>query len=250
MQILNKSLEDLNISSNDEVNEKLKIFFEEISFASKQFNLTGLNGWEDIRDTLFIRSFRYSSVIDKFYSKDQYLESEKIKILDLGTGAGIPSIPLKILYPSMNIKLVDSSEKKCHFIESVIKKLNLKNITVENIRAELLGISSDRESYDIVLTRALAKLPTLAELTLPLIRKNGIVVTAKGLLPSQELKDSEYVLSLLGSSKSQILKITEPNFISEDNFIIWIKNNKTHMKFPRRNGLPKKDPIIKLSWWK
>ena len=73
MQILNKSLEDLNISSNDEVNEKLKIFFEEISFASKQFNLTGLNGWEDIRDTLFIRSFRYSSVIDKFFSKDQYL---------------------------------------------------------------------------------------------------------------------------------------------------------------------------------
>ena len=77
MQILNKSLKDLNILINEEVKEKLKIFFEEISNASKQFNLTGLSGWEDIRDTLFIRSFRYSSVIDKFFNNDQYLEKKK-----------------------------------------------------------------------------------------------------------------------------------------------------------------------------
>ena len=245
MQILNKSLNDLNIHITEEEKDKLKIFFEEISYASKQFNLTGLSGWEDIRDTLFIRSFRYSSVIDKFFNKDQYLELKNIKILDLGTGAGIPSIPLKILYPNMDIKLVDSSKKKCLFVESIIKKLNLKNISIENTRAELLGVSTERESYDIVLTRALAKLPTLAELTIPLIKKNGIVVTAKGLLPSEELKDSEYILNLLGSSKSQIIKIIKPNYISEDNFIIWVKNKKTHKKFPRRNGVPKKDPIIK-----
>jgi 16S rRNA (guanine527-N7)-methyltransferase len=245
LQILNKSLNDLNIHITEEEKDKLKIFFEEISYASKQFNLTGLSGWEDIRDTLFIRSFRYSSVIDKFFNKDQYLELKNIKILDLGTGAGIPSIPLKILYPNMDIKLVDSSKKKCLFVESIIKKLNLKNISIENTRAELLGVSTERESYDIVLTRALAKLPTLAELTIPLIKKNGIVVTAKGLLPSEELKDSEYILNLLGSSKSQIIKIIKPNYISEDNFIIWVKNKKTHKKFPRRNGVPKKDPIIK-----
>lgn len=245
MQILNKSLKDLNILINEEVKEKLKIFFEEISNASKQFNLTGLSGWEDIRDTLFIRSFRYSSVIDKFFNNDQYLEKKNIRVLDLGTGAGIPSIPLKILYPNMDIKLVDSSKKKCLFVESVIKKLNLKNISVENIRAELLGVSSERESYDLVLTRALAKLPTLAELTIPLVKKNGIVITAKGSLPSEEIKDSEYIINLLGSSKTQVLKIINPKYLSEDNFIIWEKTKKTPKRFPRRNGLPKKEPIIK-----
>ena len=106
-------------------------------------------------------------------------------------------------------------------------------------------ISEDREKYDVVLTRALAKLPTLAELSIGFIKVNGIVVTAKGKFPDTELNQSKFITNIMGVKKHEIILIEDPTYIENDNFVIWKKNFKTPKKYPRRNGMPKKEPIIK-----
>ena len=122
--------------------------------------------------------------------------------------------------------------------------LDLKNIEINNQRAEVLGQSKLRESFDLILTRALAKLPTLAELTIPLLKIGGIVVTAKGNYPSKEIKDSRYIIRILGISKNISETIEIPPFLPKDNFIIWEKMNNSPKIYPRRDGMPKKNPII------
>tara|TARA_B100001094_G_scaffold107949_1_gene103927 strand:+ start:1678 stop:2418 length:741 start_codon:yes stop_codon:yes gene_type:complete len=244
MKVLRKALDELSIDYNDEKIEKLSVYFEEIYKSSKNFNLTSLKTWEEIRDTLFIRSLRYAYIINTIFSKSNFLNSKNLRILDLGTGAGIPSIPIKIFYPQINLFLTESSSKKCEFLSNTVKKLDLENIKINNQRAEMLGQSKSRESFDLILTRALAKLPTLAELTIPLLKIGGIVITAKGKYPSKEIHDSHYIINILGVEKNISEKIDIPSFLPEDNFIIWKKIKESPVTFPRRDGVPKKNPIL------
>ena len=165
MEILKKSLLELDIDFSKDLEDKLDFFCAQIQENSKKFNLTGYKSLEDIESFLIIRSYRYVKAICNYKKDKKYIE-KNLEFLDLGTGAGIPSLPIKFLYPNLSLKLVDSSNKKCDFIEEIINKMELCKISVECTRAESLGISEDREKYDIVLTRALAKLPTLAELSI------------------------------------------------------------------------------------
>ncbi len=210
MEEINKNfhnqIKDLEISFDDQKLSNLYNYFVMIEKSSKEFNLTSLKGWSNISNELFIRSLRYLIFLKKDSSNMNY------KFIDVGTGAGIPSIPIKIFYPEISLSLCEPSQKKCYFLEEVIKNLNLSNVNIENERAENLGQSSKRESYDFVLTRALAKLPTLAELTLP--------------------------------KKTLVEKVTIPNSLPTDHFIIWEKYKSTPENFPRRNGIPKKRPIV------
>tara|TARA_X000001036_G_scaffold439602_1_gene491360 strand:- start:255 stop:995 length:741 start_codon:yes stop_codon:yes gene_type:complete len=244
LEILKKSLLELDIDFSKDLEDKLDFFCAQILESSKKFNLTGYKSLEDIESFLIIRSYRYVKAINN-YKKDKNYIKKNLDFLDLGTGAGIPSLPIKFLYPNLNLKLVDSSNKKCDFIEEIINKMELGKISVERTRAESLGISEDREKYDVVLTRALAKLPTLAELSIGLIKVNGIVVTAKGKFPDTELNQSKFITNIMGVKKHEIILIEEPTYIENDNFVIWKKNFKTPKKYPRRNGMPKKEPIIK-----
>lgn len=234
---LNK-IKELKISFDDQKLNNLYDYFVMIEKSSKEFNLTSLVGWSNISNELFIRSLRYIIFLKKDFSNLNY------NFLDVGTGAGIPSIPIKIFYPEIHLSLCEPSQKKCSFLEEVINKLNLRNVNIENERAENLGQSSKRESYDFVLTRALAKLPTLAELTLPLVRVGGKVITAKGKLPNVEIDESKYISELLGSKKTLVEKVIIPNSLPTDHFIIWEKHKSTPVNFPRRNGIPKKRPIL------
>ena len=231
-------IKDLEISFDDQKLSNLYDYFVMIEKSSKEFNLTSLKGWSNISNELFIRSLRYLIFLKKDSSNMNY------KFIDVGTGAGIPSIPIKIFYPEISLSLCEPSQKKCSFLEEVIKKLNLSNVNIENERAENLGQSSKRESYDFVLTRALAKLPTLAELTLPLVKVGGKVITAKGKFPKVEIHESNYISEILGSKKTLVKKVTTPNSLPADHFIIWEKYKSTPENFPRRNGIPKKRPIV------
>tara|TARA_Y100001970_G_scaffold24906_1_gene29756 strand:+ start:3412 stop:4146 length:735 start_codon:yes stop_codon:yes gene_type:complete len=231
-------IKDLEISFDDQKFSNLYDYFVMIEKSSKEFNLTSLSGWNNISNELFTRSLRYIFFLKNYISNINY------KFLDVGTGAGIPSIPIKIFYPEISLSLCEPSQKKCSFLEEVIKKLNLRNIKIENERAENLGQSIKRESYDFVLTRALAKLPVLAELTLPLVKVGGKVITAKGKFPKVELGESKYITELLGSKKTLVEKITIPKSLPTDHFIIWEKYKSTPVNFPRRNGIPKKRPIV------
>ena len=242
MEEINKNfhnqIKDLEISFDDQKLSNLYDYFVMIEKSSKEFNLTSLKGWSNISNELFIRSLRYLIFLKKDSSNMNY------KFIDVGTGAGIPSIPIKIFYPEISLSLCEPSLKKCTFLEGVIKNLNLSNVNIENERAENLGQSSKRESYDFVLTRALAKLPTLAELTLPLVKIGGKVITAKGKFPKVEIDESNYISEILGSKKTLVEKVTIPNSLPTDHFIIWEKYKSTPENFPRRNGIPKKRPIV------
>ncbi|MBA46933.1 MAG: 16S rRNA (guanine(527)-N(7))-methyltransferase RsmG [Dehalococcoidia bacterium] len=231
-------IKDLGISFDDQKLSNLYDYYVMIEKSSKEFNLTSLKGWSNISNELFVRSLRYIIFLKKDFLNSNY------KFLEIGTGAGIPSIPIKIFYPEISLSLCEPSQKKCSFLEEVIKNLSLRNVNIENERAENLGKSSKRESYDFILTRALAKLPTLAELTLPLVKVGGKVITAKGKFPNDEIDESKYISELLGSKKTLVEKVTMPNSLPTDHFIIWEKFKSTPVNFPRRNGIPKKRPII------
>ena len=245
METVRNALDQLSIDYDEEKIDKLLIFYNEIIESSKNFNLTALKSWEEIRDSLFIRSMRYANIINTKYFHRNFFGNKELKIMDLGTGAGIPSIPMKIFYPDMNLFLAESSQKKCDFLNNISEKLELKGIQVYNQRAEILGQSKHRETFDLILTRALAKLPTLAELTIPLLNIGGVVITAKGEYPIKEIEDSIFITKMLGVSKNITENIKIPKFLPEDNFIIWEKTKISPREYPRRDGMPKKKPIVK-----
>ena len=242
MKTLIKALDDLKLPSNKKVFNQYEIYINEIIRASTNFNLSGAKSWSKIRDELVIKSLRYCNVINSLMNFK--LNSENLQVLDVGTGAGIPSIPIKLLYPEFNLKMVESSTKKCQFLEDVLEKLNCNKVIVENSRIEDMGFGEDRQKYDLVLARALAKLPTLAELTIPFSKIGGSIITVKGSYPKKEIKESEYISRLLGINKTHFHRVSSPINIKEDFFIIWDKKEKTPNGFPRKNGIPQKKPII------
>jgi 16S rRNA (guanine527-N7)-methyltransferase len=242
MKTLIKALDDLKLPYNKKVLNQYEIYINEIIRVSENFNLSGAKSWSKIRDDLVIKSLRYCNVINSLMNFK--LNSENLQVLDVGTGAGIPSIPMKLLYPEFNLKMVESSKKKCQFLEDVLEKLNCNKVIVENSRIEDMGFGEDREKYDLVLARALAKLPTLAELTIPFSKIDGSIITVKGSYPRKEIEESEYIARLLGINKTHFNKVSSPINIKEDFFVIWDKKEKTPNGFPRKNGIPQKKPII------
>ena len=129
MEILKKSLLELDIDFSKDLEDKLDFFCAQILENSKKFNLTGYKSLEDIESFLIIRSYRYVKAICNYKKDKKYIETN-LEFLDLGTGAGIPSLPIKFLYPNLSLKLVDSSNKKCDFIEEIINKMELGKISV------------------------------------------------------------------------------------------------------------------------
>ena len=129
MKTLIKALDDLKLPYNKKVLNQYEIYINEIIRVSKNFNLSGAKSWSKIRDELVIKSLRYCSVINSLMNFK--LNSENLQVLDVGTGAGIPSIPIKLLYPEFNLKMVESSTKKCQFLEDVLEKLNCNKKSIQ-----------------------------------------------------------------------------------------------------------------------
>lgn len=165
------------------------------------------------------------------------------RLLDIGTGAGFPGIPLKIYQPDMEVSLVDSVNKKVIILKDVIEKLNLEKIEALHIRAEELAKDLKyRESFDVVTTRAVSNLATISEYMLPFVKIGGKAICMKGPNMEQERKESEKAINLLGGEIEKIEKI-HINGEFERNIIVIKKVNKTDKKYPRGQGKPAKEPI-------
>jgi len=165
-----------------------------------------------------------------------------LKALDVGTGNGVPGIILSILFPEWQLDLLDSSNKKCLFIDSFIKKNAIHNTHVICDRAEFLARQSPRESYALVFSRALGKLPTALELTLPFLKMGGYLIVSHGTTWEQELKRSQNGLSLLGGTFEQMIpyQVTDQGqfFI-----LLFKKTSPTPDRYPRNVGIPVKRPL-------
>lgn len=199
---------------------------------NEKMNLTAI---EDDRDFI-IKHFVDSLSIMRLVGNAQ-------RLVDVGTGAGFPGLPLKIANPSLDVVLLDSLEKRIGFLNAVITELHLSGIRAVHARAEDAGMSPDhREKYDVAVARAVASLPVLLEYCLPLVKVGGIFLAMKG--SSEEADISGKALDLLGGKVVEIKDFTLPGGEMKRSIIVVKKLRQTPTKYPRKAGKPSKEPLI------
>lgn len=220
-----------NLEYDENKIEQLVKFYEFVIEKNKVMNLTNI-----VNEKEFILKNILDSVLPEKYIK------QNSSLIDVGAGAGFPSVPLKILRPDLNITMLDSLNKRVVFLNEVISVLNLKNIQAVHSRAEDYA-KNQRESYDVCVSRAVARLNTLLEYCLPLVKVGGIFIAYKSLKADEEIIESEKALDILGGNieNKQNVTIDEINSIREN--IIIRKKNTTPKKYPRNKNLPKIKPI-------
>jgi 16S rRNA (guanine527-N7)-methyltransferase len=186
----------------------------------------------------FLDSISCIKVINK------YIDSERINIIDIGTGAGFPGMPIKIICPSIRLSLLEARKKKTTFLENVTEEMNFQQVKILNGRAETFGKGADhRERYDIAISRAVASLNVLSEYCIPLVRMGGLFIAQKGRSYKQETEKSLKAVQLLGGELIGIEKVITP-FINQERYLLVIKKIKyTPSKYPRKEGLPQKRPL-------
>lgn len=165
-------------------------------------------------------------------------------IIDIGTGAGLPGIPLKIIFPEARLTLVESVKKKAAFCQHMVDQLELKDVIVSSARAEEVGQDPlHREKYDLALGRAVAAMPTLVEYLLPLTAVGGMVIMQKSSSAHEEAKASRNAIRLFGGKLREILPVKIPGIEDERYLVVLDKIKATREEFPRRVGIPAKSPV-------
>ena len=223
----------ININFNVEQLQKFYRYMELLIEWNEKINLTAITEPEEIITKHFIDSLTILR-----YIKD------KERIVDVGTGAGFPGIPLKIMLENNKFVLVDSLNKRLLFLQEVIKELNLNNVEIIHSRAEDFGQNKKyRESFDIVTSRAVANLSTLSEYLIPLTKINGKCIGMKAADTEDEIKQAQNAIKVLGGKIEKIDKFVLPETDLGRTIIIINKEKITSSKYPRKAGIPSKKPI-------
>lgn len=213
-----------------------KLLEEELLEWNNRFNLTAIRDKEGIETKHFLDSLTCLMALD--------LNAAPRSLIDVGTGAGFPGIPLKIMLPNMRLTLVESIQKKAGFCTHVVEKLGLRQVQILPERAEDVGQDpAHRESYDLATARAVAAMPTLVEYLLPLVRIGGLVIMQKGESAQLEALKSEKVIQRLGGKIRVILPVVLPGVADERYLVVLEKVARTSAEYPRRTGLPAKQPL-------
>lgn len=228
----------MGISLHKEQINKFSRYLELLIQWNQKINLTSLKTPREIISKHFLDSISCIEVMDK------YVDIEGISIIDVGTGAGFPGIPIKIVYPSISLSLLEARKKKTIFLEKIVEEMNFQQVEILNGRAEVFGKCPDhREKYDIVLSRAVALLSTLSEYCLPLVRVGGFFIAQKGRSYKEEINKALRTIPLLGGELIGVENIQIP-FINQERHLLVIKKIKdTPSKYPRKEGLPQKRPL-------
>ena len=214
----------------------LMTFERELLGWNEKFNLTAIRDVDGIRTKHFLDSF--SCVL-------AWKETPPRRLIDIGTGAGFPGIPLKILYPSMRLTLVESVGKKANFCRHMLATLKLEGTEVITARAEDVGqMLAHREAYDWAVARAVANLPVLAEYLLPLVQVGGAVLAQKGSSGPAETHKAEKALKILGGQTRQLLPVTLPGVTDERFLVVVDKVAATPPQYPRKPGIPARQPLF------
>jgi 16S rRNA (guanine527-N7)-methyltransferase len=202
---------------------------------NEKMNLTAITDEKEIIIKHFLDSMSIGSKWDKDVS---------YSVIDIGTGAGFPGIPVKIAFPGIHITLVDALNKRIQFLEEVIKELNLTNVTCIHERAEDLGKDQRaREQYDMCISRAVAHLAVLSEYCLPFVKVDGVFIALKGPDITEEVQEAEKAITILGGKIVKQEKIIIPHSDITHSLIFIQKVKSTPAKYPRKAGKPNKNPI-------
>lgn len=215
--------------------EQFSIYYQTLVEWNEKINLTALTEEPDV----YLKHF-YDSISAAFY----YDFTKKLHICDVGAGAGFPSIPLKICFPNIKVTIVDSLQKRIVFLNTLAAKLDIEGVSFYHDRAEDFGKNkSFRETFDVVTARAVARMSVLSELCLPLCKPNGVFIAMKGAQADQELNLGKMAIKLLGGEVNKVETFELPEEAGERSIIIVDKKRKTPKKFPRKAGLPNKEPL-------
>lgn len=217
----------------DEQLEKFYKYMELLLEWNEKINLTAITNPEDV----ILKHFIDSLTINKYIKKER-------TIADVGTGAGFPGIPLKIYRPDLKVTLVDSLNKRINFLNEVISELELNKITTVHSRVEDFGKDGKyREDFDYVTARAVANLSVLSEYLIPIVKVNGQCVCMKGSNVQDELNSSKKAVDILGGKVAKVDKLVLPDSDMERNIIVIDKIKSTPNKYPRKAGIPAKEPL-------
>lgn len=234
MKAFDQGLKEIGIDLTDYQRQQFIDYYEMLIEKNKVMNLTTITELSEVITKHFIDSLSIVKVI----------ELQNQKILDLGTGAGFPGIPLKIVYPELNIVLLDSLNKRLIFLNEVIEKLKLSGIQTLHGRAEDYGKDVKyREQFDLCVSRAVAKLTSLSEYCLPYVKKDGFFIAYKSGKVEEELASSEKAIKILGATIDKVTDFNLPGTDMERTFVVIKKHQKTPKIYPRSAGKPSKEPL-------
>ncbi len=228
-------LQNLKIELTETQKQQFDKYYELLVEWNKVMNLTGITEYEEVNEKHFIDSLALVKAV----------EVHKINsVIDIGTGAGFPGIPLKIAFPHLKVVLLDSLNKRIKFLNAVIEELGLENVETLHGRAEDYARKEQyREQFDLCVSRAVANLSTLSEYCLPYVKKGGMFVPYKSGNIDEELKQSEKAIQILGGKLTDTVKFELPGTEIGRSFVKIKKVKNTGKKFPRKAGLPSKEPI-------
>ena len=235
MENFKRKASELGIELTEKQLQQFRQYYDMLIEKNKVMNLTAITEWEEVIDKHFIDSISLVKACD--------LSGEKY-VLDLGCGAGFPGIPLKIAFPNLKIVLLDSLNKRILFLKDVIAELGLENIEALHGRAEDYARKPEsREQFDDCVSRAVANLTTLSEYCIPYVKQGGSFISYKSGKVKEEIKEVKTALFLLGGKMDDMISFELPETDMERNFVIIKKEKKTPKKYPRKAGLPGKEPL-------
>jgi len=230
-------LHEHHIDVTDAMLEQFETYYRELITWNERMNLTGITE----REQVYMKHFFDSATLAFF------IDIPACRTLaDIGSGAGFPSIPLKILFPHLQVTIIDSLNKRIQFLNHLINALGLNDVIALHARAEEAGrLAQHRERYDVVTARAVARLNVLNEFCLPFARVGGLFAAMKGTHPQEEIDEATYSTNVLGGRLQHVHALRLPLDQSERHIVVIEKVNQTPRAYPRKPGTPLKQPLVK-----
>jgi 16S rRNA (guanine527-N7)-methyltransferase len=226
---------ELGIELSEGQRTQFNQFYELLVEWNKHMNLTGITDYDEVLSKHFFDSLTCVKGLENWENK---------KVIDVGTGAGFPGVPMKIANPSLEITLLDSLNKRINFLDTVAGQLGLENVELVHGRAEDYGQNVDyREQYDAAISRAVADLSVLSEYVLPFIKVGGVFVAQKSLSAVEEIEKSKNAIEILGGRIRDIIEVKVPGIEIVHSLVVIEKVTPTPAKYPRKAGKPTKKPL-------
>lgn len=233
---LTKAAAEYGISLNDTQMEQYNRYFELLVEWNEKINLTAITEPKEVA---------IKHMIDSITAYDENLFKDGTTVIDVGTGAGFPGLPLKIFCPEIKLTLMDSLNKRIKFLQTVVEELGLKDVECVHARAEEGARNKKyRESFDIAVSRAVARLPILCEYCLPFVKKGGHFIALKGMQYHDEADEAAKAIKVMGGSKTEIRPVKLPELDDKRAVITITKTMPTPKAYPRKAGIPTKNPIV------